>query len=304
MSPVDSDVLLVGLVDTGKTSYLALLYTAIEAGKAGSLSLGAYDDDREYVHQIADRLARGEVAVHTPYDDQDDQERLLHLNLTFAGSPHVLRIPDLSGETWGHALADRHWSSDVDDAVARSSGVLLFLSADPEKFEDGRTIGTEIAGANALGGTENSDAPPPGVPGAAMPTGSEDEDLAITAGGLRTQSTQVALVDLVQLLVSRRDQRSHRVAIVLSSWDKRPEQTTPEQWVRMNCPLLDQYLECNRPWLESRVFGVSAQGGDLLDEEVRAALLPLDAVERSLVERADGTVGSVEEPLTWMLQGS
>ncbi len=55
----------------------------------------------------------------------------------------------------------------------------------------------------------------------------------------------------------------HRIAIVLSAWDKVEEEgQSPERFVGERLPLLKQYLDSGADGWQWKVYGVSAQGGD------------------------------------------
>ena len=97
-------LLFAGLPYTGKTSFLAIFYLAV-ANSAGRLRLGSYKDDREYLNEIAGRLMRCEKAVHT--EMKEHRELSLSLELAESAEPVMLRIPDLSGETWEQAVNER-----------------------------------------------------------------------------------------------------------------------------------------------------------------------------------------------------
>src|SRR5437879_2820169 len=104
----EAHILFAGLPETGKTTYLALLYTAISGGYISSLRLGAYTDDREYVNEIAKPLLACEKAKHTKAEDQ--VEVALSLSVGQEHRSLQLGVPDLSGEIWEHAIYQREWS--------------------------------------------------------------------------------------------------------------------------------------------------------------------------------------------------
>jgi hypothetical protein len=284
-----SNILFVGLSATGKTTYLALLYRAIVAEKAGTLRLGDYEDDREYVNEIAEALASCTVADRTV----GDQQGKLALSLTTGDKNVYLTVPDTSGESWEHTLSDRGWTKEVDGRVADAVGFILFVHSG--HIDTQPTIAEMHAGMAALVGDDGN---------------ASFADLSHTAGTQRmggagedvgrTRATQVSIVDLLQLLSSRHS-LPIRVSLIVSAWDLVPEGETPEGWVSENLPLVQQFIETNTGWLELKTWGVSAQGGDFAIPERRQQLLPQDAVDRSLTRASDGQDCAIEDPVAWVL---
>lgn len=279
---VPTDALFAGRPNSGKTSYLALLYLAIESGQAAGLELGTFRDDREYLNRISEQLQRCEAAIHTEVDEQ--QELSLSLVVGPDRVPRLLRIPDTSGETWDAALTDRRWPVDLDARVREAATVMLFTHPKVD-FEAGTTIVEANAADAAL--RDTTDLSPPPVP---------------QAGGPDIRApTQVELVDLLQMLREQRGPRPTRACLVVSAYDLISPQIPPGVWVRRNCPLFAQYVDVNRGWLDVAIYGVSAQGGRFDDEEVRDSLTTQDAVDRAFVLADDGSAVSVDDPVLWAL---
>jgi hypothetical protein len=274
-------LLVAGLQGTGKTSFLAIFYLAVD-NEPARLSLGSYKDDRNYLNKIAGHLLRGEETKHTPLPEPEQLS--LSLKVVDSGEPVALRIPDLSGETWAHATKERWWTPTIEDHVDNAEAVLVFVHPD---LEAGATIGEARAAAEAVGVE-------PQPASDSEPTQSEGD---FEVGG--DSPDQVLVTDLLQLTVEQRGQRPARACIMISAWDTQPDGLTPEAFVAQNMPLLQQYIDSNQNWLTTRVYGVSAQGGDF--ERDRDQLLEQDAVERAYVRAADGTEVEIEEPVTWAL---
>jgi hypothetical protein len=199
-----------------------------------------------------------------------------------------LRIPDLSGERWSHVIEDRRWSVELDRAVAEATGFVLFVHSggvDPDPLIDDVEHGTD-----ALMGAAATDAEAHGA------SVGEAHDV------VRTRGTQVALVDLIQLIARRRGPRALRLAIIASAWDLKPETLTPNEWLAEDLPLLDQFLAANASPIESDVWGVSAQGGDFSDPAQREELLRQDVVGRAIVIAGNGDECTIAAPMEWALR--
>lgn len=304
---MNNGVILAGLSETGKTSYLALLFHAIVEERADGLSLGRFDDDREHITEISDVLLASKVADHTTIADEQD----VTLSLTYDGVDFVLNIPDLSGETWEHALVDRRWSTSLDDAVASATGFMVFVHC--KDINDGLTIvDAKQAEAAILGDdgpidegrTETHNAQ---VEGPATEATQADDDAQGTGADEDEdeekrckQLTQVSLIELIQFFAGACP-RPIRVSLVISAWDREPETLKPQEWLSKNAPMLAQFLEVDTDEVEATVWGVSAQGADLSDERVREKYKDKDPIDRARIHAADGTEVGVAAPLLWVL---
>lgn len=76
--------------------------------------------------------------------------------------------------------------------------------------------------------------------------------------------TQVQLVDILQLIARAPVGRAGRkIVVMISAWDKvEGEKLAPATFLAAKMPLLAQYLEAGRDGWTSRIYGVSAQGGE------------------------------------------
>jgi hypothetical protein len=304
----DRSLLFAGLPFTGKTTYLALINIAIQTNADGSIRLLSHKGDFEYVDQISSDLEACIVAEHTEVGEQGE----LDLELDISGTQGHLRIPDVSGETWEHALDERNWTIPFDDAVAACAGLILFINAG--QVEMGGTIldADALTAALAEGAAARDDTsvdtevPNEPLSNATLDGGPSDgngdsESAAQAAHErARVRATQVDAVDLLQMVSRRNLGRPLRVSIVLSVWDT-IEETTPSVWLEETFPLLRQYLKNTRIW-EWRIFGVSAQGGDFTSQAVRNELLEKGAIERASVVTHDGTTESIHAPILWVLE--
>ena len=328
-----------GMVGTGKTTYLALFYLALINDQASGLKLGSYEGNFEYLNEIADQLLRCDRAVHT--EVAEERELSLSLEVSPDHDQMWLRMPDLSGETWEDAVLQRHWPQGLDDQIAGSQGMLLFVHA--KQIDAGATLGQMSLGQELLSpkveqsgvasepehdtavrdaevpdsgntvaeASSSAGAEPSGVPNAHADPQSPDVDAAKTASGRSERPerldlkgdppTQVQLVDLIQLTLEQRGQRPARVCVMVSAWDTVKLDCTPAEFVSQNLPLLDQYLTSNQNWLSSRVYGVSAQGGSFDDEEAKKKLAARDALDRAYLKGGDDGLAAIGDPVVWAL---
>ena len=283
--PAAVSVLFAGLPGTGKTTYLALLYLGISSDRTESLRLGSYSDDREYVNRIAKKLLACEEIAHTEIAEQGRLSLSLEVG---AEREHArLEIPDLSGETWEEAVYERTWPRSIDHAARAATGTLVFVHV--AEFDAAPSIATVQRASRALGEDGMSGDQP-------------DAELSQDESDERPQPTQVQIVDLLQLLCEERSDRPARAGIVLSAWDLTDETLTPREWLATNAPLADQYLRANQAWLEAKVWGVSAQGGNFKDNAQREALLKLDAIDRARILDGSRQPCPIESPMLWVMR--
>lgn len=271
MNVHERGLVFIGLPDTGKSTYLALLYLAIWQGD-GPIKLGGVQDDRRYVNELSGRLFRCEPQSHTSFGNLEG----LSLSIADGDGGALLQIPDVAGEAWDQALVDRSLPASIARQLASASGVCIF--ANVAQLVEDPTISAADHAAAALGAGKGMN--------------EEFKDASVRA-------TQVQLVDFIQIIRSLRESPLPRLTIILSAFDL-VEDESPEEWVAMNLPLLDQYLRSNVD-LESRVFGVSAQGGDFRDASGKSALAEQKPLARAFAKMPDGTATSVLAPALWAL---
>jgi|JI10StandDraft_1071094.scaffolds.fasta_scaffold19795_3 hypothetical protein len=286
----DRSVVIIGLPESGKTTFLAALWHLIT--------------DRTLPTVLSFRdLLSGDVAhlnaITARWRDARVQERtavggnkLVSMNLKDAsGEPVRITFPDVAGEAYRRMWEDRSCDQDVSD-ILRSGGVLLFIHADtirpPQWTVD------EIALSKKLG--------------LSVPPGGE------VPWHPRLAPTQVQIVGLLQLMrQAPLDVGPRKLAVMLSAWDKvSAEGMQPAAFVKAKMPLLSQYLRQNADSWDSRVYGLSAQGGDYDDTKEGAkpnaeaqTLRELDQPSKRirLVEKRIVTQ-DLTEPLAWLMDAS
>jgi hypothetical protein len=114
--------------------------------------------------------------------------------------------------------------------------------------------------------------------------------------------TQVKLVDLVQALVRPPFSLPHvQLAVIVSAWDLVSDSApSPASWLATRLPLLHQYLRANPERFATRIFGVSAQGGDLARDGER--LLQQDVPARRIVVAEDESRShDLTAPVRWAM---
>jgi hypothetical protein len=283
-------IMLVGCPDSGKTNYLARLWSAVRNGK-GILKSPSPPNDIIYVENVLSHLLQGKFA---PRSDKnlDETERNLAIPLELDNGTSVERteivVPDVSGELWKTAVETFEISQKWMDKLKSSSGALLFirvlspLNITPLDWVTAKAI---------LKNHENND----------------DE--------IEKIPTQVALCELLRFLehtlTPKKDGTLPRVAVMITAWDqldKATSKTGPMAFLEAEYPLFAGRIRDIRK-LNIQAFGVSILGGDPeTDKEFKERFLGGDFESNGYVIRDTGK-GSVKEsditrPVAWIIDGS
>ena len=125
---------------------------------------------------------------------------------------------------------------------------------------------------------------------------------ASTQWNVEEMGTQVKIVELLQLHIDYiRPNRTPRVVIIVSAWDLMKNQySSPEEFVKQRLPLLDQYLLSNSDIVPSTFFGISAQGGDLLNDKT-TLLNNIRPADRIIVKDKTNNDSEMTAPIKWLM---
>lgn len=259
--------LVIGLPEAGKTTFLAALWhLADHGGVQGALRAPRDVPDQAHLNAIRERWLTVEPTQRTRLGAEKRVSMLLERD-----DKEVVEVvfPDMSGESFLGHWGSRSWSAPYQELVQDASGLLLFVH--PAKLVPGPRI---EEGAGALEALQTADVTEP----SAIEVAEAPQDIPWNPD---MSPTEVVLVELLQLIDSARNQPPGlRVAVVISAWDTVAiEQLEPHAWLARRLPLLHQFLEANEERFESRVYGVSAYGGDPAhDAERLRAMSPLDRI--------------------------
>lgn len=281
----------IGFQGSGKTTFAAALWYLIDARAkqvTTVLSKGVHRGEYAYLETIADAWERGYQVKRTGVGTW--QSVTINLKAETVEEDIQLSFVDMSGETFEQIFVSREYDALLEAMVSGCEGLLLFVSADrqvddaslvdfgmtfPEEMPDeseqddeGEAIDdvrAETLGPGA-GPVEASDvavkpggeARRPQSEASATPTGKPSEFTpALTP-------RQVQIVDLLEAFSDTPlELRPKRIAVVVSAWDLVGLDFTPDGWLSDKMPLLDQYLRSRSDEFETRIYGVSAQGGRL-----------------------------------------
>ena len=204
----------------------------------------------------------------------------IHVREAASGQKAVLYFPDLSGESFERQLSTRLCTTDYVDGFEGSGGILLFVTAN--RASDGMTI-LDVA---------------PLVPGEEVLDQPEEHREWVP----EMVSTQVNLVDLLQFLQHQPFRRAvRRVAVVVSAWDViETPALDPAHWLQRELPLLHQFLISNPGSFEFRVYGVSAQGGDVTSDRKGELVVKTPSTRISCVG-PETDPHDLTSPIVWLM---
>ncbi|AUQ49031.1 hypothetical protein PhaeoP83_00723 [Phaeobacter inhibens] len=231
---------IIGLPGSGKTTFLAALWELVNERRVTKVlafdSIG--ENDHSYLRKIvtvwrkATEQARtrltGLSAVKMNLKDRD-------------GNKVQVAMPDAPGEDFRAMWENRELGRVLGDSLA-CGNIMLFVNGNKVKAP---AWVTERAAQRKATGRLMAEAP------------AKEWDPSLAP-------TQVQLVDLLQLLSHTPvGQEGRKIAVMISAWDKvEGERLTPDAFLTARMPLLSQYIEAGRDHWTSRVYGVSAQGGE------------------------------------------
>lgn len=278
-------VVLIGLPETGKTTFLAALWYLVDGKNDTALTLDQLHGDRTYLNKIRDKWLTFEEVDHTRVDTIN----LISLRLITKDREQTLtvNIPDLSGETFSNQWSTRSWSNEYEMFLKQSIGSLLFIN--PNRIEEPHRIQDAQLLVSAL--EENH-----------IET-VQITDTEIYEWDPNSSPTQVKLVELLQFIQSANvTQNPYRLVVIISAWDEVADtQKKPVKWLESRLPLLHQYLSSNQNFFEYKVFGVSAQGANYKKAGIQL-MEKADPADRIKIIGEKYNGNDLTNPLTWLLE--
>ena len=297
----DREIMVLGFQASGKTTFAAALWHLVDSREISDTALvkGRHNGDFQYLEKISAVWAEGWAVDRTR-----SQEWLpITINLRSLVSETDVRLSfvDIAGETVERIFATREVDGRVDPLIREASGLLLFVSA-LRPIDDDSIVDMFLA---------YPDEAPPEPADDPVEAGSD----ASSAGSGEAVPFKVEMtpqqVQLVDLLDSFADDplamRPARIAVIISAWDRAHGASTPEAWLEDHMPLLFQYLATHSDEFQTRIYGVSAQGGHVPSKENRTEqsdraemLKQLEASRRIKVVGHGAGDHDLTHPIAWL----
>ncbi|MGD0181587.1 MAG: hypothetical protein ABSC15_17380 [Terriglobales bacterium] len=236
--------LLIGLPNTGKTSFLAALWYMVgQSSISCALKLEKLDGESQYLNQIRDAWSEYRPVPRNKADSEKAVAMWLKNRET--GNVGRLSFPDLSGEAFRSQWTERQLARTYDKSLREATGGVLFLN--PENIIKPHRIDTVNVVLGDIGGDEAK----------------QKAKIKDKPWDKEQSPTQVQLVDILQFMAARSYfQAPFRLSVVVSAWDRITlSNCRPSDWIEREQPLLKQFFESNEELFEVSFYGVSAQGG-------------------------------------------
>jgi len=272
----------IGLPLSGKTTFLAALWHILNANEMPSnLALDKLVGNTAYLNKITEAWRKCEIVPRTSLSNE--VKVTIHVKNTKSGEKAVLHFPDLSGESFELQIATRMCTTDYVQNFDDTGGILLFVTADREM--DGLSI-NDITPLTA------------GEQPIEQPNEYRDWEPKMIP-------TQVCLVDLLQFLKRLPfHQVTRRIAVIVSAWDVIQSQNLePSKWLENELPLLHQFLVSNPRSFEFRVYGVSAQGGDVTSNSKNELLEKIPSTRVCCVG-PESDPHDLTSPIAWLMSSN
>lgn len=279
--------LLLGLPQSGKTSFLGALWYSIESQETlNSLSLEALPNDREYLTELSSlwcqckNFQRTTLGVDFPVSFTVANSK--------TGEKHIIDIPDMSGEFYKSTLfEERQIPIEFINELKQVNGVLLFINADTfvrptSIIEVNGHLGDDISSEHRTESPKNKE----------------------TFNVSKDTPDVVYIVDILQIIQSF--VKDFKLAVIISAWDvilsnfdREESPISPIEWSRQELPLLMQAIESN--FNNYRIYGISAQGGSY--KEVKDELLSkINQTERIQVHFEEEISNDITLPIKWIIE--
>jgi Double-GTPase 1 len=274
MSGTEASVALIGMPETGKSTYIAALYHELTEAIAGSRArLLKQPTNRVYLEELRQAWLAGEPVGRTPPDNGEVIDLLVGID----DRSVALTIPDIAGESFEGIFVRRQVDRTIESLVRDASGLLLFTH--PDHVRPRMLISQAKKVADLIG---EAYVPPPLK---------EFDPLEVPG--------EVQLVDLLQWTESVRTGRS-RLGLIVSAWDRCAGNNT-DTWLDSKMPMLKSFLRGHSDTFEVKVFGVSAQGGTYGGNDDPSTRRPYDRAY--VVGDGDKRSTDLTELLAWVAFG-
>lgn len=281
-------ILLVGLPEAGKSSFIAALYhilqdrTSLDALKLQRL----FGLNAGHLQKLERKWLSGEHLERTRIPDEI--KAALSLLNPLTSEEIELHIPDMSGETYSQQWEKRICTKEYLEMLEEVSGILLFVH--PEHIVEPASIFAANKLASTLGfkDIESDD-------------GNEiAKNLNLPLWNPENACTQVKLVEILQFITSKFE-NTFNVAVVISAWDLVvAPSVTPLNYIGKRLPLLYQYLSTNPDHFYYKVYGISALGGSI--DTKKTELLSILPAQRIIVADEDSSSNDITLPLQWLIK--
>lgn len=287
---MNTNFTIMGLPASGKTTFLAALWHLVEANEAECrLKFHGSSGDFTYLNMIAEAWRSFTPVPRT--SQIGDKDVIIQLTDSETQVSGQAFFPDLAGETFARQVEERVCQPEFIEALSQNRGILFFINADVKEDslsinEFNARIPVQVSDVNSA-----SDVKPD------EPTSELREWVP------RDLPAQVKVVQLLSDLIRPPfEPLKRRIAVMISAWDLvRDMELTPCDWLASHMPLVAQFLRANQTYFEFQIYGVSAQGVSLEDEQAISEVARHAPSHRIQIVGQGGEGHDLTEPLVWLM---
>ncbi len=269
-----TNLLLVGLPGTGKSTYLTALWAVEKDGKSNHLlSCDGLPSESSYIDSMRDNWMELKIVRRTTFAEPMKID--IPMKSRETGVTINLSLPDFKGEVFQKVL-DNIESDDVKNWCSKSNGILFMLnigSTSPEMLQD------QIS--------EDSK-PMPNI-----------EKVVMLSNNINSMIQNVLLIKYLF-----NNMGDCPISICFSSWDQIDcaSGMKVEDWVKDNHPCIYNYVSSH--FSKYYFFGVSAQGDnyDDLDEKSEDILAQKTNQKERAYVYTDGISYDITEPIDILIK--
>ena len=264
-------VVFAGLPESGKSTFLAALsHQLLNGGAQTAFTFEKFSDQEGRLRALEERWLAVKCSERTKTDTESWVA--LHVKRVAGGERVTFEIPDLRGEHFEHPAVRSTCEPRLWSALKEANGIVLFTNGGRRR--DDVSIDEITALLHQMGEPAEEDV---------SDEASESEVDSLPPFDPQNMPEEVKLVELLQA-INRGDARPsrRRIAVVISAWDLCGSDLTPDAWLERERPMLSQFLMATTDCWTAKVYGVSAQGGELPKDAERLHGI-LNPAERVMV---------------------
>lgn len=272
-----SECVLVGVPDSGKSTYLAALrHLLVQAPAQAALRIQRLGENDEHLNGLEAAWAECEALERTK--SATEAWVTMH-TVSSAGEALTVQLPDLRGEAFEDPACHDACDLRLSQAAIRADSILLLTTANQQAdhlMDDLNDLMDEAEAA-------------------------EEHERSEQVFDPKDMAEQAKLVEFLQFLNRRpAHPKRRRLAVLVSAWDLVADQS-PEDWFVEHRPMLSQFFSAKAGLWNVRVYGLSAQGGPLAQQKV-AAKNVRRSYERMKIVGHGAASHDLSAPLYWLSQ--
>lgn len=256
--------LLIGLPETGKSTYLAALWSIFNDMKIHYNSqLKSVPKNVSYLNKLSNDWLTCEIVNR---NNQGKKHERVSFDFSIDNELVTLNFSDCAGEYYKRMFLFRKMTEDIQQDIKNSTSIVLFLKGEEPLFTPFYSICIKTK---------------------------EQESAILPEFNLKDVPDLVKIVEVLQLILKTK--KIDTITIVVSQWDQIDSSNciNPEKWVEENYCMLYSFIKNN--FRSNKFCGVSAQGGKYTSSD-NDPLLDLDPEKRVKVKIGDNETNDILYP--------